>query len=507
MIMNHLNLKKLMGFALLMSTILSLSAQHQTPSAGLFTSWSDVGEPALKGRVSYHEPSQEYRLHGSGENIWFGKDQFSFLWKEMEGDFILQAELAFVGDGVNAHRKAGLMFRQGLGAAAPHVSCVIHGDGLTSLQYRSAAGKDMEEQSFALSGPTMLQLEKKGGRISMSVAHRGELYTTKDLEVPPALEGPLHAGLFICSHDASVMEEVRFSNVRLFGTAHDTLVPYRDYLGSVLEVMDVGSGLRQGIASSPGNWEAPNWTPDGKALIFNSGGLLYRFDLQERHPEVLNTDFASSNNNDHVISFDGKSLAISHHAEEDGGQSVIYTLPLEGGTPQRVTSHSPSYLHGWSPDGRFLVYTGGRDGAYNIFKIPVEGGEEVQLTHEESLDDGPEYSPDGRYIYFNSARTGRMEIWRMKPDGSEQTQITSDELNNWFPHISPDGRTMVFLSYGPEVEADKHPYYQRVYLRMMSLESLGKARVIAYLYGGQGTINVPSWSPDSKKIAFISHGL
>lgn len=482
----------------------AMLAQFSGPATGFFDGFNDVGSPALKGSAQYSEPSQEYRLSGSGENIWFGKDSFSFLWKKMEGDFIIQAQLAFVGDGTDPHRKAGLMIRSGLSSGAAHVSCVIHGDGLTSLQYRGAEGQDMEEVKFETIGPNVIQLEKKGDDFIMSVAQFGELYTKKSIQVK--LEGPLETGLFICSHNVEVVEEAIFSNVRVFGTEPEGMVQYEEYLGSLLEVMDVESGKRHILAGAPGSLQAPNWTPDGKSLIYNADGLLYQFDLESKHSTILNTGFAMRNNNDHVISFDGKHMAISHHAEEDNGQSVVYTLPLEGGTPTRVTPKSPSYLHGWSADNKYLVYCAARNGQYDVYRIPVEGGEEEQLTHETTLDDGPEYSPDGKYIYFNSARTGTMQIWRMDPDGSNQTQLSFDEYNDWFSHLSPDGKWMVFTSFPPEVPAGSHPFYKRVVIRLMSVEEL-EPRVIAYLYGGQGSMNVPSWSPDSKKIAFVSNGI
>jgi Tol biopolymer transport system component len=479
-------------------------AQFQGPSLGFFNGFTDVGAPQIPGAAHYSEPDQVYWLNGSGSNIWFGEDSFSFLWKQMTGDYIIQAELYFEGEGTDPHRKAGLMIRSGLSADAAHVSCVIHGDGLTSLQYRSRPGTDMEEVRFESSGPEVIQLEKKGDTYTMSVARRGETYLKESLEL--SIGDTLLAGLFICSHNDTVTEKAKFSNVRIFGTEPDGFVQYTDYLGSLLEVMDVETGHRHILGGAPGSWQAPNWTQDGKTLIYNADGLLYNFDLATGTSSVLPTGFANRNNNDHVISFDGKHMAISHHAEEDQGQSVIYTLPLEGGTPTRVTPNSPSYLHGWSPDKQYLVYTGGREGVYDIYRIPVAGGMEEKLTDESTLDDGPEYSPDGKYIYFNSARTGTMQIWRMDPDGGNPTQLTFDEHNDWFPHISPDNRWILFISFPPEVPASDHPFYKRVYLRIMSVEEL-KPKVIGYLYGGQGTINVPSWSPDSKKIAFISNGI
>ena len=164
----------------------------------------------------------------------------------------------------------------------------------------------------------------------------------------------------------------------------------------------------------------------------------------------------------------------------------------------------PSYLHGFSPDGRWLVYTGQRNGNLDVYKIPVDGGDEVRLTDAPGLDDGAEFTPDGAKIYFNSSRSGRMQIWRMRPDGSDPEQVTDDQFNNWFPHISPDGQWIVFLSFAPDVAADDHPFYKHVYLRLMPVGG-GEPRVIAYVYGGQGTINVPSWSPDSKRVAFVSN--
>jgi len=218
-------------------------------------------------------------------------------------------------------------------------------------------------------------------------------------------------------------------------------------------------------------------------------------------PAEIDTGFANRCNNDHGISPDGTTLAISDGSQADR-KSRIYLVPMTGGTPRRITEAGPSYWHGWSPDGKTLTFCGERNGEFDIYTISVEGGEEKRLTTAKGLDDGPEYSPDGNWIYFNSERTGLMQIWRMHPDGSGQEQVTSDDYNNWFAHISPDGKMMAFLTFNKDVKG--HPPNKDVMLRLMTLAD-GKARIMAKLFGGQGTMNVPSWSPDSKKFAFVSY--
>src|SRR5690606_13247364 len=346
--------------------------------------------------------------------------------------------------------------------------------------------------------PDILQLERQGGRFILKTAVRGEEFS-RPVSVDMNLSDEVVAGLF-----SGAGGEVNLSNVRIVVPPGPDDTPYQDYLGSNLEILDVDTGERTIVYRSDQSIQAPNWTPDGRALIYNSNGLLYRFDLESGESTVIDTDFATRNNNDHVISFDGTMLGISHHPPEHDGQSIVYTVPIDGGTPKKITERGPSYLHGWSPDGRILTYTAIRDGDYDIYIIPAEGGEEIRLTDAPGLDHGSEHSPDGEYIYFNSVRTGTMEIWRMRPDGSEQEALTDDHLNNWFPHVSPDGSRIVFLSYLPDVAPDDHPFYKQVYLRMMPADG-GDPRVIAYLFGGQGTINVPSWSPDGRRIAFVSN--
>jgi tricorn protease-like protein len=475
-------------------------------SIGIFDAQVDVGRGTRAGSASYDPPRQAYLVAGSGQNMWNDRDDFHFVWKRITGNFILSTRARFIGAGAEAHRKLGWTIRPSLETNSPHVTAALHGDGLASLQFRRATGGTTDEQKSRDSLPdadAVIQLERRDGVYIMSVARFGDTLVTQELS-DVSLPDTVYVGLFVCAHNDTVMERAAFSNVRITVSAKSDLVPYRDYIGSNLEILDVTTGNATIVHSYRGSFQAPNWTRDGKALIYAQEGLIYRFDLSRRSAEAINTGFATRNNNDHVLSFDGRMLAISHHAVEDSGASIVYTVPAAGGTPKRVTAKGPSYLHGWSPDGRWLVYTGQRSGDFDIYRIPVTGGSEIRLTSAPGLDDGPEYTPNGKYIYFNSVRSGRMQIWRMRPDGSGQQQITNDGFNNWFPHISPDGKWIVYIAFPPEVPANDHPFYKHVTLRLMPVGG-GKARVIAYVYGGQGTINVPSWSPDGKRLAFVSN--
>lgn len=438
--------------------------------------------------------------------MWGDHDDFHFVWKRMTGNFILSARAGFVGAGVEPHRKMGWTIRPSLATNAAHVTAAVHGNGLTSLQYRRSAGAATEEIKSADSLPdpdVVIQLERRDGVYIMSVAKFGDTLVTQELR-DVSLPDTVYVGLFVCAHNDSVVERAAFSDVRITVPAPTDLVAYRDYLGSNLEILDVASGSATIVHRYRGSFQAPNWTRDGKSLIYAQEGHIYRFDIATRAASVINTGFATHNNNDHVLSFDGRMLGISNNSPEDSGASIVYTVPATGGIPKRITAKGPSYLHGWSPDGRWLLFIGQRNNDFDVYKISSGGGEEIRLTSAPGLDDGAEFTPDGKYIYFNSARTGRMQLWRMRPDGSGQEQVLKDDFNDWFPHISPDGKWIVFISFPLTVAADDHPFYKHVMIRLMPIGG-GPVRVIAYVYGGQGTINVPSWSPDSKRLAFVSN--
>jgi TolB protein len=491
---------KLSYLLLCFSLALFFNKAYAQTTLGIFDGQSDVGSVKPAGTASYDTGLQQYKLSGSGQNIWANHDDFHFVWKRMKGDFILTTNAAFIGKGVEMHRKMGWMVRTSLDSDSKHINAVVHGDGLTSLQFRRAAGAVTEEIKSKLTSADVIQLERKGNTYIMSVARNGETFVTEKVDSLD-LGDEVYVGLFVCAHNSNVTESAVFHNVRIVVPANGEN-GYQLHIGSAIHILDLETQNSKIIYQSPESLQAPNWTKDGKSLIYNCNGLLYKYDLATNTPVVLNTGVAKDNNNDHVLSFDGKMLAISN-SEKDG--SIGYTLSSEGGDAKRMNKIGPSYMHGWSPDGKYLVFCGDRNNEYDIYRMPSAGGEEVRLTTAPGLDDGPEYTPDGKYIYFCSVRSGLMQVWRMKPDGSEQTQVTNDDYDNWFPHISPDGKWIVFITFNKnEVSPGDHPFYRHVYLRLMPIDG-GPAKVIAYLYGGQGTINTPSWSPDSKHIAFVSN--
>jgi TolB protein len=413
----------------------------------------------------------------------------------------LTADTSFHEERGNPHRKAVLMIRQSLDADSPYADVALHGVGLTSLQFRDAKGATTHEIESYLSAPRRLRIEKRGDFIYMFLASAaGDPLRPSGASIKIPMQAPFYIGIGVCSHDKDDVEKAVFTNVDLAVPAASTAAPV---LVSTLETVPIASTDRRVVYTSPSHFEAPNWTRDGAYFIFNSEGHILRLPVAGGTPTTIDTGAQAHCNNDHGISPDSQWLAISDSSQPDH-QSSVYLVPIGGGTPRRVTKDSPSYWHGWSPDGKTLAFTGQRNGDFDIYTIPVSGGEETRLTTAKGLDDGPEYSPDGQYIYFNSERTGRMQIWRMHPDGSAQEQITSDEFNNWFPHISPDGKSMVFVSFEKDVTG--HPPNKDVQLRLMTFAD-HQIKVLAKLFGGQGTINVPSWSPDSSKVAFVSYQL
>lgn len=475
-----------------------LLAQTKPSPLGIFEDHQDVGTVLHAGSVTYDNAHQSYTVAGSGENMWFGIDDFHYVWKKVSGDIAITSDISFVGDKGNNHRKAVLMIRQSLDGNSPSVDIARHGDGLTSLQFRESTGADTHEVQSNVAAPQRVRLEKRGNYFYAFVSGKDGHLDPAGASTKLTLTGTFYVGIGVSAHDKDATETAIFSNVKL-----ETLPPTTDAkpsLYSTLETVAIASTDRRVSYVAPAHFEAPNWSRDGSFLLFNRDGGIYRLAVDGGAPVRIPTDPQVHCNNDHGFSPDGTMIAISDSTQND--KSMVYTLPVSGGTPRQITQNSPSYWHGWSPDGLTLAFTGQRADNFDIYSIPLQGGEEKRLTTAAELDDGPEFSPDGAWIYLNSARTGSMQIWRMHPDGSGQEQVIADETNDWFPHISPDGKWMTFLAYEKGVTG--HPPDKDVTVNLMSLADK-KIKVLAKLFGGQGTINVPSWSPDSTRVAFVSY--
>jgi TolB protein len=279
---------------------------------------------------------------------------------------------------------------------------------------------------------------------------------------------------------------------------------------SSLVILDVATGRQRVVLQEARHFEAPNWSRDGRFLLINAGGQLEKVSPRGRKLGFVPTGLANNLNNDHGLSSDGRTLVVSHNdtSLHPSLNSRIYVLPNFGqpgsGPPRLVTEQWPSYWHGISPDGQTLVYCALRQGQWDVYRIGIDGGPETRLTDAPGLDDGPEYSPDGQWIYFNSHRTGRMHLYRMRPDGSGQEQLTHDEYDNWFAHPSPNGKVLAYIAYLDD-QKGQHPFGRQVKLRLLELAT-GQARDLTpAFFGGQGTLNVPSWSPDGRHLAFVRY--
>ena len=496
---------------LLVGLLLHARAGVHAEDLGTFEQQGDIGKTSHTGSVVFDAATRSYLVAGGGENMWFTNDAFHFVWRRVSGDFALQAGIEWLGSGGNAHRKACFMVRQTLAPDSAYIDVAVHGDGLTSLQYRDKTGALTHEVQASVSRPARVGIERQGDVVFMTLPELDQTpagatgsharrFSPSGAFIRLRFADPVYVGLAVCAHDDSALAQARFSQVELQPKTAN--LGAKPVLHCSLETVPIASKDRRIVYHTLDHIEAPNWSRDGRYFLFNSNGRIYRLPVAGGKPELVDTGFADHCNNDHGLSPDGARVAISDQSR--GGKSLIYTLPVTGGSPRLVTVLGPSYWHGWSPNGATLAYCAERNGEFDIYTISPEGGDEQRLTTAKGLDDGPDYSPDGKFIYFNSDRSGTMQIWRMKPDGSNQQPVTADEFNNWFPHPSPDGKWLVFLSFEKDVIG--HPPNQPVRLRLLPLGG-GPIQELARLFGGQGTINVPSWSPDSRQVVFVSYEL
>jgi len=498
-------------------------AQPQPATIGVFEGQSDVGENPQPGAATYDAAKGEYRVTGGGANMWGAQDAFHFVWKRTSGNFAITADVQFVGKGVEEHRKAVLVVRPNLDAKAAYADVALHGDGLTALQFRPVAGAMTSEVRSTVTGPVRVRLERRGGQFLMSAGKAGDALVSS-IPVTVGMDGPVYVGIGVCSHDEKVLETAVFSNVKVEELPATETQLNPEKVRSRISIYDLQSKTVHIAYTADKLWEAPNWSPDGKYLLANSGGMIYRFPLDangDAHPETLALDKAYDCNNDKALSPDGKWLAFSAERAPAKG-SQVYVSGANGEKPRVLTPNIPSYFHGWSPDGRWLAFVGERGGNFDIYRVSASGGNEERLTSSAGFDDGPDYSPDGKWIYINTDRSGGWDIYRFPADGagdndSKAERVTGDAGEDWFPHPSPDSKWMALLTFPNGTRG--HDFKTAVELRMIPLppsdaaavvpngDDDGAIPVLVQFFGGQGSINVNSWSPDSKKFAFVSYEL
>lgn len=492
----------------------AMPAEAQERTIGVFDRAADVGQVSVPGTASFRDA--RYRLTASGANMWGEKDAFHYVWTQRSGDLHIAAGIDFEGVGVDPHRKAGLMIRQNLTPGSPYADVMVHGDGMVALQYREVQDGPTRQIISATWHPRRVRLEREGDFVYFSVAGQDGVLRHAGGSYRIAFQAPYLVGLALTAHNDTVTEAATFSDVELkmpsLAYIPDTGYPAK--VESSLEVMEVGGiQSRRIVRQFDSKIEAPNWSRDGKTLVYNAGGRIWRIPAEGGEPAAIETGPNVKNNNDHGISPDGSQLIISDQSQPDN-LSRIHLLPLTGSPrPREIVSDAKarSYWHGWTPDGRTIAYVrvGTEDDSYDIWTKELSGGPPRPLIVGPGVDDGPEYSPDGKYLYFNSSRSGAMQIWRANANGSDPVQLTRDpERRDWFPHLSPDGKWIVFISFGLDVALTDHPPNREdVVLKIMPADGSTPPQVLTRLFGGQGTINVPSWSPDGKQIAFVSYRL
>jgi TolB protein len=485
---------------------------NQHDAVGIFESQSDVGKVQPAGTASFDAASDAYTVASAGWDLWAASDAFHFVWKKVSGDLSLTADIQLDPPSAASipHRKAFLMFRQTLDPDSLYADVAVHGSGETALQYRRDPGDTTQDIAFDLGAAKTVRLEKRGDTITLFVSLKGEPLHQYGASVKLHFAEPFYAGLGFCSHRDGASEKAAFTHVQLTPlTAPQNPPPMALYSSLQTIAIDNKSRMAYVIQTGKEKIEAPNWSRDGRTLIFTRDGRLWTTLVSSGDVAPINIGDATpidiGNATDctgsHVLSPDGKWLAMTCVTPDHPGRRV-YVIPSAGGAPRMVTANANSWIHSWSPDGKTILFSRPANGSLNIFSIPAEGGDETALTTGTGINDDPDFSPDGQYVYFNSDRAGGMQIFRMRPDGSHPEQMTFDDRHNWTAHPSPDGKSVLILSYAKDVTG--HAANKDITLRILEVAT-GKVRDLVEIVGGSGTDNVPNWAPDGAHFAFVSY--
>ena len=513
-----MKLRSLVPALLVVATISQIRAAD---SPALPSPWKhqDIGAVTVAGSAGAADGV--FTLKGTLD-IWGTNDGFHFAWQPVQGDVVLVARVTSMDNpGKVDHAKASLCLRESLDGGSRCVTqCITPVDG-TQFTYRATTNEKaarifpdgVTSKPSVPKGafPCWLKLVRRGNEFSGYESLDGETWLLTGT-IKLDLKADAFIGIASSSHTKDTLTTSVFDHVKLSKPGAGAGMQRAKNRLSQLTTIGIDGSDKRVIYETHDGIEAPNWSPDGKWLVINSHGALLRIPADgSAKPEVISIGDVKGANNDHVLSPDGKTIYFS-------ASGHIYAVPFAGGQPRRVSNDQPPerqfkyYLHGVSPDEKTLAYAGVEIengdpwGRIDLFTIPAAGGPDARLTNTPAPDDGPEYSSDGQWIYFNSELNakipGHAQCYRMKPDGTGIEQLTHDDRVNWFPHISPDGKWIVYISFPPGTV--KHPADKDVILRRMKPDGSGQTDIIAF-NGGQGTINVNSWSPDSKRFAFVAY--
>lgn len=469
-------------------------AQDAGQRIGIFEGRSDIGEVAIPGVAHFDAAASTYTVTAAGENMWTNRDGFYLLWKKVSGDVELTADIAFPRERGRAHRKAVLIIKQDLKADGIYADVAIHGSGLSALQYRRAQGVNTQDIELNIDFPKTARIVKRGDAISMYLSMHGEPLHQAGATVKLHLDGRFYVGIGLCSHDKDRTESAVFSHVELKKPA---AAAGRSQVFSSVQTIQTEDKFRRAmmVRTVKGRIGSVNWSADGQTLYFNQDGRIEKMPVLGARPEHVVIAPRLWCDDNHGLSPDNSQLAVSC-ASAAGRAASLYAVPLAGGPARQLTHGGAAEFHGWSADGATIAFTRVRDGHADIYVVPAQGGEEKRLTST-GANDGPEFGPDGR-IYFTSDRSGTAQVWRMNADGTQAGQLTHDTGSDRFPHVAPNGRQLVYLnSAGPTKLGDAT-------LRIMNLED-DQTRVLVDVYGGDGTLNAPSWSPDNHHFAFTAY--
>jgi TolB protein len=502
-----IQLLSVLGLALYAAARAS-AAQHSA-ELGAFAAQSDIGLVTPGGEARYSAANDTYTLTGAGANTWYHVDDFHFLWKKLSGDVALTAEIRFppvtYHHDPDPHRKGILMFRQSLDSGGIYADAVVHGSGMSALQYRRERGANSEDIELNTDAPQLVRIEKRGDAFTLYLSLKGEPLHPVGASIALHLKAPFYVGLGVVSHDVDTVDQVEFRHVRL--QTLPPLAPSAPRLHySTLRTIQTEDQFRRAVVIRTGTalMQSPNWLPHNPDIYVYEGGhvlaIPYLDPAAGGTPRIIATGALVDCSGNYGLSPDGRSLAVSC-AQAHGGAHQVYVLPAGGtGTPLQVTHGAQSFFHAWSPDSRTIAFTRGSASKADIFTVPAAGGEARQLTHD-TINDGPDYSADGKFIYFDSSRSGQLQIWRMRSDGSAAEQITADDCRNSSPHLSPDGKSLAFLAQPPGSD----DAIGAAAIKIVTLSD-GLIRTLTQLQGNRDSFSMYGWG-DDHHVAFVSYNL